>query len=137
VFRIIFEIIKNNTEHIYKETLIFLKIKDIKFQPEFKNHLPNRILSNSLSYQLFHLLRTPPSWMFKIGNVITPPFLKSLRRKFIWNLLRRLKKLVAPQKNRPELNSYFHQRLKQKFVLEVQELSELVNRNLIDTWKYK
>ena len=122
---IIFDDFKNDTNKIYKETLEFLGV-DPNFKTEFTPRNPNRqVHSASLQKMIIH----PPSKVLEIGKFLFP-FPRSVRRKFLENIKKRLKRFNTQTAPRPSLDPEFHRSLQKELAPEVERLSFLLGRDL-------
>jgi hypothetical protein len=118
---IIFDDFKNKTSEVYRQTLSFLEV-DEHFQPEFqivnagrRRHVRNKTLRN--------LVRNPLS-LWLVQNIAPHPG-KGL--PLLLKLWGRLNNRYEPI---PEMNPETRKRLQQEFTEEVEQLSELIGRDL-------
>jgi hypothetical protein len=116
---ILYDDFKRDTAKIYKHTLAFLGV-DQSFQPVFQVINPNKTLR---SRRLQKFLVAPPSLLTKIYQRVTPKFLQG-------RMLKRLKRLNTQHTNRPALDPALKRRLQGEFLPEIEQLSDLLGRDL-------
>ena len=116
---IIFDDFRSDTPKIYKETLNFLDVNPA-FQPKFEIINPNKVVH---SKKLRDFLRNPPQFISKPTKILVPSM---LRDKLI-HLLARYNTKYVP---RPPMNPELRRRLQAEFASEVEQLSELLGRDL-------
>ena len=121
---IIFDDFKINTPGIYKEVLEFLNVDPI-FSPPFDIVNPNK------------QLRWP---LLKKYTLDSPYFRKTLRLFFSDDLYAGLKNFykskLVKHELRPALDEEFKTELMKKFRLEIEKLSDFLNRDLVTLWGY-
>lgn len=123
---IIFDDLKQNTLAIYKQALEFLGV-DSSFEANFQVHNANTQVK---AVSIYRFLRKPPAWIFKLGRMLTPPFLAPLRRKIGWSFIKKSQKMLTAEKSRAALDPEFERHLRQRFSPEVKKLSQLIDRDL-------
>ena len=116
---IILDDFKNNTPGIYKETIEFLKVNN-SFQPDFKVLNPNKYARN-IALQKF--IRHPP-WPYKRFEKASLPI------KFRTKMKETLEKANTLYKPRSPMEQKLKESLQNEFKPEVEQLSELLGRDL-------
>ena len=116
---ILYDDFKQDTAKAYKNTLKFLGV-DPSFRPSFQVINPNKTLR---SRRLQELLVAPPSVLNKIYKRLTPRTLQG-------HLMKRLKRMNTQHTKRPTLDPDLRQRLQVEFQPEVQQLANLLGRDL-------
>ncbi len=119
VHEILFDDFKRDTAKVYKDTLAFLGV-DTSFHTIFQVINPNKTLR---SRRLQEFLVAPPSMLTRVYKLVTP---KSLQGR----ILKRLRRLNTQLTNRPALDPALRQCLQVEFQPEVQQLSDLLGRDL-------
>jgi hypothetical protein len=121
---IIFDDFKTNTPGIYKEVLEFLDV-DPNFQPAFDIVNPNK------------QLRWP---LLKKYTLDSPYFRKTLRLFFSDDLYAGLKNFykekIVKHAPRAVLDETYKIELMKEFRLEIDKLSDFLNRDLVTLWEY-
>lgn len=116
---ILFDDFKRDTAKAYKDILAFLNV-DTSFHPVFQVINPNK---TPRSRRLQEFLVAPPSILTGIFKRVTP---KNVQGRF----LKRLRRLNTQYTSRPVLDPALRQCLQVEFLPEVQQLSELLGRDL-------
>lgn len=114
---IIYDDFKADTARVYRDTLLFLGV-DPDFELDMKVVNPNKYLRN-LVFQNF--LMQPPTWLMDIGKKMLP-----VARPIYW----KLRNMNTVYQQRPPLDPALKARLQQEFLSEVEQLSELLGRDL-------
>jgi len=116
---IIFDDFKSDTPRAYRATCEFLGV-DPHFRPEFTVINPSKIVHNEALRSFLRYPPPPASWLLKLLQ--HSPVRLGFRRR-----LRSLNTKYAP---RPPMNPELKRRLQAEFLAEVQQLSELLGRDL-------
>jgi len=119
---IIFDDLRNNIEKVWKETLWFLDVNS-NCRVEFGVLNSNKVVRTKI---LGRYLATIPQVVPKLCRGIVP---SPVRRRLVY-LYRRIHQLNAQYESRPPLEPELGRRLKVEFALEVEQLSELLGRDL-------
>lgn len=119
VYVIIYDDFKNNTEKTYRETLCFLDVTE-DFQPEFKVINTNKRLR---SENLRNFLQNPPAILKSLGKALIPHMIYH-------KLVGKLRFLNIQYEPRQPMDAELRSRLQAEFVPEVEQLSELLGRDL-------
>lgn len=116
---IIYDDFKMDTVNVYRENLRFLGVRG-DFQPEFRTINPNkRVRSNILR----NLLQNPP----QIARVFGKFFMThTLHQRFV----KKLTSFNMKYETRPPMGTELRKRLQAEFALEIEQLSELLRRDL-------
>jgi hypothetical protein len=112
---IIFDDFRSDTVEVYKKTLRFLGV-DEDFQPALRIVNPNKRVRSKT-------LQNPPQIAKGFGKVLTPRPIRSI-------LLKGLKRYNTKYVPRPPMDPELRRRLQAEFVSEVEQLSELLSRDL-------
>jgi hypothetical protein len=123
---LIFDDFKADPAGIYKEILKFLEV-DPNFEPELK--IVNPFKQNSKWPRLQHHLIDSP-YFRKFLHLILPDSLYAMLANYY---LIKARKSEAPQQL---IASSVKNELKTRFYHEVEQLSDLLNRNLVELWGY-
>lgn len=126
---VLFDDINKNTPKVYKEMLSFLEV-DHEFQANFEILNQSSRIKNVKAYSF---LRNPPTWLFKLGNMVTPPFMKKFRRKLGWSAINYAKSKLVETQKRPQISAQLQAEIKDFIQPEIEQLSNLINRDL-STW---
>ncbi len=125
-----FRDLKNNNRGLLKDLCMFLNVKE--FCPEDIDHKANptkivrfRIL-NTIIYNTFSFTRNNPAFNF------VPAFLKKTGLMSIMSLIQKLN--TRPMDAKPEISKGLETRLKKYFKDDIENLENLLNRDLSD-WK--
>jgi len=116
---IIFDDVKGNPAVVYREVLRFLDV-DSGFVPEFVIMGANKRVR---SRRLQRFLVYPPVTMRLLGRTLLPPPFRLLVRRM-------LVKSVRTTKPRPPIDPELRRRLQAEFEFKIDELSELLGRDL-------
>ncbi|MGP1375745.1 MAG: sulfotransferase family protein [Almyronema sp.] len=122
---ILFDEFTQATEKICQETFLFLGVNPT-FETDFSPINANKKVR---SYFLQKLLKYPPAEVLAVGKYLVP-LPQSWRRKLLETTKAALKRLNTEQKPRPPLATSLKKRLSEEFVLEVQQLANLIGRDL-------
>ena len=117
---IIFEDLKRDTEKIYKDTLQFLDV-DLSFKPEFTIVNANKQPRSNIVQRF---LNYPPKVVQTIGKKMIPSY---AGRRAIIGKLRHLNRKHRP---RQPMSPDLRQRLLKEFRIEVEQLSNMLDRDL-------
>jgi hypothetical protein len=117
---IIFDDFVRDTAKVYKDTLVFLDVTS-DFQLEFRTINPNRRLR---SVALHHFIKRPPRLVRSLVKAVTR---SRLRQRWTNGLIR----LNAYYEPRPPLLQSLKRQLQEEFRPEVEQLSELLGRDLM------
>lgn len=116
---ILYDDFKRDTAKVYQDTLVFLSV-DPSFHPIFQVINPNKTLRNR---RLQEFLVAPPSALTRVYRKVIPVSLQG-------RLLKRLKRLNTQHTSRAALDPVLRQRLQVEFQPEVQQLSDILGRDL-------
>ena len=116
---VIFDDFIRSTQHAYRDTLKFLDV-DPEFQPDFRKVNTNRDMR---SRALHAYLRDPPAFILALVKAVIP--LQSRYR--LGKGIVRLNSKPAP---RPPMKPALKRKLQEEFLPEVEQLSELLGRDL-------
>jgi hypothetical protein len=123
---IIFDDFIEDTSKIYQEVLDFLGVNSLFF-PEFIKHNSNKKITNT---HIYRLILSPLPFLFKIGNAVTPKFLRPIRRKIAWTIIKGTLGLITKTNRRPPLDPQIKIKLQQNFLSEISSLSILLEKDL-------
>lgn len=121
VMVLIFDDFVRDTAAAYRKVLQFLGV-DEQFQPEFTVHNPNQ---KPRSRWLMALRANYPLWLKKLGNLAIPS------RRVRDMLLRGFQRLITADVERAPMNSKVRRRLQEDFRREIEQLSDLLDRDLM------
>ncbi|MGA1133279.1 MAG: sulfotransferase family protein [Prochlorotrichaceae cyanobacterium] len=116
---IIFDDFKANPQAVYHSVLEFLGCQDQTFEPNFAVVNANKTIRNR---GLQQLLRHQPGFVRSLKTLV-PPFLRKNMRKTIEDY-------NTKSESRQPLSAELQSQLKQEFKVEVEALSQLLNRDL-------
>lgn len=116
---IIYDDLAASLAQVYRQTCEFLGV-DSGFRPEFRVVNSNK---NVRSRALLFLLKYPPPAAQRLARSLIPGHL----RRGLYELVRRINTAYAP---RPPMKPELERRLRAEFLPEVEQLSELLDRDL-------
>lgn len=117
---IIFDDFKQDTKKTYQSVLTFLGNIDNEFEPDFKVVNSNKTIRNK---NLQEFLRHPPNISRSLVKALFPSFLRK-------NLRQKLQQYNTKIEGREDLNESLRCRLNEEFKPEVEQLSQLLQRDL-------
>ena len=117
---IIFDDFKTDVQKVYRDTLEFLRV-DPEFTTTFEVINPN---SSLRSKRMHDFLQNPPKTVRWVARAVMP--FKPVRN-FIWKKLGRYNEKFIPRK---PMNQELRRKLKEQFSNEVEQLSNLIGRDL-------
>ena len=122
---LIFDDFKRDPEKIYREILSFLDV-DLGFVPDFAvvNPYKKSVKWPKLKYLLFD-----SPYFRKIQHLIFPDSVYA-------KLVQFYKKMILIEEPKKTLDPQFKEELKLKFKIEVEKLSDVLQRDLITLWGY-
>lgn len=119
---IIYDDLQADTTKVYRETLEFLQV-DTNFQPDFRVVNAN---SRIRSAYVRDFIKNPPRWYSATRNSLRKFISPTLRRKVnVW-----IKEANSIYESRPPLNPELRSQLQQEYQAEVEQLSQLLGRDL-------
>jgi len=126
---IIFDDFKSDSRSSYASTLDFLGLGT-----EIPHELPNDNITRNASKHYKNqfvkwIITKPPKSLRIIGKMLMP------NRKIRQNILRNIKIMNIKWQPRPKLNPELYLKLQKYYQPEVEELSQLLDRDLITLWK--
>ncbi|MBI3796732.1 MAG: sulfotransferase [Deltaproteobacteria bacterium] len=116
---IIFDDFKSDTAQAYRATCEFLGV-DPHFRPEFAVINPSKTVHNKTLRSFLRYPPPPASWLLKLLQ----------RSPVRLGIRKRLRSLNTKYESRPPMNPELKRRLQVEFLPEVQQLGELLGRDL-------
>lgn len=116
---IIFDDFERDAARVYRETLRFLGVNS-DFAPDFKAVNANRAVRSRFWTDF---LKNPPPAARRLVNTFVGPSMTRKLKRFLWDA-------AAPEKPRPPMDPGLRKRLQAEFLPEVEQLSELLGRDL-------
>ncbi len=114
---IIYDDMKGDSLGVYRRVLEFLEV-DPDFVPEMKIINANKYMRNE---RVQDFLIAPPNWLMQVGKKVLP-----VARPVYW----KLRNLNSRYQSRPQLEPSLRAELQAEFLPEVEQLSELLGRDL-------
>lgn len=108
---------------VYRETLEFLDV-DPEFAPEFTSVNANKYIRSSFVRDFF---RKPPAWLTTPARQIIPA---KTRAKINRQMIPAVRRLNTRYDKRPPLDAALRKQLQQECLADIEQLSELLERDL-------
>lgn len=123
---IIYDDLQNDVVNVYKQTLEFLGV-DTSFQPRFAVVNPSKQVRSKLLQQMLVYFRLSPLELKKSRIMKLTQLLPAQSRTLLYRILR---SLYLAEQRPPPMDPDLRHRLQNEFLPEVQQLSELLGRDL-------